>query len=645
MKAVLLATAVFAVAALSAAQQGVPATSTITVTSTDTAGVEAANDAECSKEITIYIDLSGTMTQRDPRQTNINRVPLNLIAETLTNFLSAPGFLQPEDTVSVKFFGSIVQTQATGNVDAVQLLTRLANTATWRSVVNGVRETDFKKFTDFDRVFSDIGSVGRNSQSGRQIIFIASDFAYDDRDQPTVDNVTVRTDSFRQGLELLRPLLKPGGDGRITQLVGIHAPDPTNPYDGEVARVVREDLRAAGVNLYQYNEDTTEAAKTLRNYFFGAVTARPADRPGIRVGGDNRVAIEIVNPNCDPVVVTGLTFRVGDQSVLIAVTPTELVNGAKEVRVDVDRLASLWNQEVTATPELQPGTTARTLASDPFWLGNWVRINQMSPYLYPSARRTGNTLVVASVSRSARANIEIAIRGVEPGDRTASFVLPSGSGESDVVFAFSLTDAQARQLSAAGATAEVSGNGAEIITNNTSAASQKVPLAASVIGTTGGWIAITQIISWSLLAFLFVWITIVTFVEAADVSLGDQFARWFWSTAALLPSLATSCLLWIRFGAVPVLDRWVWSMVLLRAFLVFATGFLILRTILVVMGWRYALQRRLSPGNVAVARRRWANAAIWCLAFAAFIFIIYTFFWQSPAAPPGHGELVSGVLR
>jgi hypothetical protein len=627
------------------AQQPTPPSTATVPTSTAAQSATPPADA-CKKEITIYIDLSGTMKKPDPLQANPNRVPLNFIAETLGRFVNKAGLIKPDDLVSIKYFGSIVQTQATGKNAVAALLSKLAGPDTWRTTVSGLSQTDFERYTDFSRVFNDIRDHVNNSGAVRQIIFVASDYAEDPPAAPTSPLTTQqRVDEFRKALAAVQPLLNSDRNvnGRV-QLVGVYAPDPPGGIDHDVATQTKAIARSAGMQLYQYNDDAVEAASTLQNYFVGAVTATPREKTTVTIGTDNRIGFLAANPNCDELVVVGLLFH-GNTDRSVEIPPLILVNGAREVRVEVDALSSVWNQDVTVTPVLRPGTGARTEASPRFWLGDWVKVTQLAPYIYPwGGRMSGSTLMTATVTESIRSTASITIRNIDPGDHPRVFTITKLGVPRQMTFGFDLTPAQISQFTSGQVSALIEGNPARLLTDSGAQPSLTVPLAAAVQGTTGNLIVFVQ---WSAILIIILlgllWMPVRIFWRHEGSSASGELAAYLRALLQLALGAFSTWLLTFTFGDIPIIDSsWVAVMVGVRALLVAFTSWTVLRAFVVNGGWRF-IEPRFLTNEMAVSRRHKVSLAIWMISLLLAAAVIYTFFWQPPASPSGLARVLSGA--
>jgi hypothetical protein len=651
MRKVLAAFFLWLVVSEALAQRPAPAPALLTSTSTAPAGTTGALREQadaCRKEISIYIDLSGTMKKPDPlqpnRRANPNRVPLNFIAETLGRFVTKAGLVQPDDIVSVKYFGSIVQTQATGKDAAAALLAKLAGPDTWRAAVSGLPQTDFERYTDFSRVFNDIRDHVNNSGAVRQIIFVASDYA---EDPPAVGpplDTNQRVEEFRKALAVVQPLLNSDRNvnGRV-QLVGVFAPEPPAGLDHDVSRGTKAIASSAGMQLYQYNDDAVEAASTLQNYFVGSVTAVPREKTSVTIGTDNRIGFLVANPNCDDIVVAGLLFR-GTAERMVEIPPLPLVNGTREVRIEVDALSSVWNQEVTVTPVLRNGTVARTEASPRFWLGDWVRVTQLAPYLYPwGGRAEGSTLVTATVTESIRSTASITIRNIDPGDRPRVFTITKEGLPRQMTLSFVLTPAQVPQLTSGQVSALIEGNNARLLSDTGAQTSLTVPLAAAVPCTTGTLIVVVQWCAFISIVLLAVGMLIRNFSRHEGLSTAGQFGAFGRALLQLVPGSIATALLSLEFGRMWGIDStWVWLMVGVRALLVSYTTWTLLRALVVNGGWRI-IERRFLPNHMAVHLRRVVSVVIAGLSIALFVIVWATFFWTPAASPNGNARVLSGA--
>jgi hypothetical protein len=614
------------------------------------AGTPTPPDDTCAKAVTIYLDASGTMTQ--PVRNRGSRLPISDVAQTLLRFISAENFLTATDTVTIKYFGSAVRTQAENRQAAAALLTQLADPASAPATVQALRTGDLRNLTDFSRLFDDIDNRVRNAPSRRQIIFIASDFAHDQLNNPGCpDDVGPRMQSFAAALARIRPRLEAlrasaaGASGRV-EIAGLFAPEGNCRSDNEVARQVQESLAAIGMRLYRYDEDAAEAALTINNQLTGTVTAQPATLGVARVGADDRVPFLVSNPNCVDASVAGLQFDVGDRVHKVEFEPFVVSGRTQEVRVEVAKLATAWNRDARVTPLIAPGTSLSVEPSATFWLGDWIRIRRLTPYLYPRTFREGEALVEATLERSLQAPGGLTVGGIDAGGRARLFQLPKGEGEELYLLPFNLNAALAARLSAAGATASLGTTGIRLLTDDSTAVANAAwPLTSSATS------AAADVVDWVgagtlfLYGGLFLLIVFSTFSRNADAETGEQIGVLFSRSKKLwVGSGASIALLATRFGTPYIPDIWMFLLTGWRAAATFLAVCFLLRAFLIERVWKGSVEPRLLPADRAVSyRRRW-NGVIYFVAFVTALAVLVSFF--GPASNPSSGtRIVKGVRK
>jgi hypothetical protein len=602
----------------------------------------------CAKAITIYLDTSGTMTQ--PMRNRGNRLPISDVAQTLLRFITAENFLTSSDTVTVKYFGSAVRTQAENRAASVALLTQLADPSTAAAAAAALHAGDLHNLTDFARLFDDLENRVKNAASRRQIIFVASDFAHDPLNNAGCpDDVAPRVQSFQAALARIRPRLteQPAQGGeplRRVEIAGLFAPEGSCRSDNEVARQVQEGLESVGVRFYRYDQDAAEAALTINNELIGTVTAQPTTPGVIHLGPDNRLPFVVANPNCVDARITALQFD-GPRTQRVDITPFVVSGSTREVRLDVDKVATLWNQDVRVTPVIEPGTSLNTEPSQSFWMGDWIRVRGMSPYLYPRSFREGQTLVAATVERSLRATAGLSVAGVDAGSRPRLFQLPRGGGEQLYMLPFDLNEALVGRLSGAGTMATLGTTGIRLLTDDTTAAANlTAPLTVAVASQAANWIDWVGAVTLGGHVLLLVMIVFTTYAKHGDDADG-QSAVWLPRVRKLVPgAVAAVSLLATRFGT-PFLDERIWALATWRAFASAVATFFLIRSALVEMLWKPYVEPRLLPAERAIRARRGWNGLIYALAVTIAVAALYLFFWAPPAAPPPGASVLQEVAR
>jgi hypothetical protein len=603
----------------------------------------AAQRDPCSRQVVIYIDLSGTMTKAAPFQRNQRLVPLNFIASTLLKFVSNPQFLRANDEVALKFFGTYVVTKAESRDEIAALLQQLAGSETWDSAIANDRGT-FSSKTDFGRAFADVANRVANSTAAQQIIFIASDFAEDPIALPTAAAAADRIRSFEAALQPVAPLLG-NGSGRKVQVVGIAAPTPVSETDRTVAAQVRESLRQRGVRTYDFNEDADEAARTLWNAFVTPIRAAPADGNLVRVAADQSISIRLQNDNCAEVQIGGVQFRGAARTVeQTFAEPVRLSNGNTDARVSTEKLTPLWNSEVEVVPLLAPGSAARTEPSARFWLGDWIRLSRPSARAYPRFFTSGDLLVNAAVERSLRGPALLSIRGAEPGGRPREFELDPGYSTQPTAFRFSM-DPGGSESWRGGLPLTISANGARIVEADAAPLPRlTLPVSTPLSSSVGRFIEGHQAVSLILLVYLVIAVFVRRASEDRDEKTRDAMSSVFRRLVPLTAPVLALIPLSVKLGHLPFADWWaVGFAVLVRALLAATVTHLLLSQWFFQGGLWRMFEPRLLENEDAVFRRTSARVVVWGVTAIVFFIILSDVFRAS--APPWASRLLAGAIR
>jgi hypothetical protein len=412
-----------------------------------------------------------------------------------------------------------------------------------------------------------------------------------------------------------------------------------------VGAEVQASLKTLGMRMYRYDEDAAEAAMSINNELKGAITAKPATPGVITIEPDNRIVFQISNPNCVDAKVTALTLTAA-RSQTLEITPITLSGAMKEVRVDVDKLSSVWNQDTTVTPVIAPGTSLSTEVSSPFWMGDWIRVRRLTPHLYPRDLREGQTLVDATLERSLRAPAGLTVSGIDAGSRSRLFQLPEGSGENLYVLPFDLNEALANRLGGT-ATANVGTTGIRLLLDEaTAVANAALPLTSPTSSDGARYI---EWIATAALSFYLVLIGIMifkTFSQHEDVEGRGQVAYLLSHVRKVAPGIFSSVLLaGTRFRSPLIPDTQMWLLVGWRAVAAGLSVFFLLRGYLVQIAWSQTIETRLMPADRAVRSRRTANAAMYMIAVMLALWIIYAFFIGPASHPPPGAAVLKGVTR
>ncbi|HEY0141352.1 MAG TPA: hypothetical protein VGF48_10685 [Thermoanaerobaculia bacterium] len=623
--------------------QPVPPATTSMPAQQDGVAAPPAQRDPCSRQVVIYIDLSGTMTRPAPDQRNATLVPLNFIASTLLKFVSNPQFIRGSDEIALKFFGTYVATKGETREDVTALLQQLAGSGTWQSAIANDRGTFVKK-TDFGRAFADVASRVSNSTAAQQIIFIASDFAEDPIRLPGAAAAADRIRSFEEALQPIAPLLGSSSASKV-QVVGIAAPTPVGETDRTVAAQVRELLRQRGVRTYDFNEDADEAARTLWNAFVTPIHAAPADGNVVRVGADQSITIRLQNDNCAEVQINGLQFRGASRVVEQTFSePVRLSNGKTNTRVTTEKLIPLWNSDVEVVPLLAAGSAARTQPSARFWLGDWVRVSRPSARAYPRIFTAGDLLVSAAVERSLRGPTLLSIRGGESDGRAREFEIEPGYTTQPATFRFRM-ESGTGDTWRSGLPLTISANGARLVESDASPLPEiTLPVSTPLSSTVGKFIEGHQTASLFILIYLVIAIFARRAAEDRDEKTRDAMSSVLRRLASLLLPAAGTFLLSVKFGHLWFAD---WSLVgvalLIRALLAAAVTHLLLSQCFFQGGLWRLFEPKLLDNEDAVFRRTFARIVVWSATAVVFIVFVSDFFRAS--APPWASRLLAGALR
>ena len=133
-------------------------------------------EAQCRKEVIVYLDISGSMrpTDRDPMTS-----PFARTVEALDALLEVADFVGDEDVVNVRLFGSTVRggLQAKGPRELSSLVARLRQNSTKDPL------TDFVLLAD-----DAAAQLSGDSPFERRLVIIASDFVHEHRLSQTREN-------------------------------------------------------------------------------------------------------------------------------------------------------------------------------------------------------------------------------------------------------------------------------------------------------------------------------------------------------------------------------------------------------------------------------------------------------------------------
>lgn len=599
--------------------------------------------AACTKSITIYIDLSGTMNKPEGAA---RKTPLNVIAATLRELLGTRDFLTISDTVTIKYFGSVVRTVSEERNPSIAQLERLAQA----SPEQVARETErqFNDFTDFEKLFDDVEQRLANAESKRQIIAIASDLAHDRLNQGCqTDNSAVRMSEFDAVLDkhpALAAALDPKGPlfGRV-RVVAFRAPRGACVADPKVSDHAAERLTKLHIPIREYNDDPLEAARTLSAQLAGTITAKPVQEGYATINDEGKVAFSLTNMTCDPVTVTGLRFdRIQN---VIDISPVHLDQESRTVTIDPSVVDSIWNSEATVEPVLDAKSSAHSGPSDPFWLGDMIKPRVVTPIVF-SRPRSGQTLLLMTGEFRLHSGGELTVGGIESNNQVRKFRLPPMTARS-LLLSF-LTDAGAvKQLTSGTAPISISlaaeGPRVAIPEDEKPSATKTMTIARGQESAGGRWL---NFILWEVLA---IWLIVLvlggTFVlwRRAGGRISDQ-VRWTkWLVPLFVVPAVAVYLVDRPLGDAPFHTDFMMLVAAgLRALLAAAAIGGLLRW-LTVHVWRRWPEPRLKPHRVAVSIRQTIQFATYTLLVITVVLLGYTILYTPATSPPFLATIHSGV--
>lgn len=598
----------------------------------------------CAKSVTIYIDLSGTMT----RSVRGTPTPLNTIASTLESLLRSDGFLGPGDRVAIKYFGTVVRTAAETRDDSIGLLRQLAASAP------AAPQELFTERTDFGKLFEDIRDRVQNASGERQIIAIASDLAHDN-DVATATDAEKRNENFDSIVAAntaVTAILQPQNPsyGRVT-IVAFKAPQssqaaPTNQIrpagtrapppqsasvDGEVAAHVETKLAGLGIRIRRYDEDPAEAARTLALQLAGTIGAAPIS-PGLAsITTGNRVTFALTNTTCDPVTVVALRFDGIPAAIPIA--PVRLEKEARVVTVNASDLDAIWNTTRKVEPVLEAGSVARTTQSEEFWLGDVIRIQSANPVVIERQRHDQTLLIVNGDLKIYAPGGSVTIRGVS-GDASGRRFVLEPMIRKQVVFSFPLQPHTERSVAAtAPGSISIAADGPRIIAaaDETPTQQKNLTIGRDRQSKAGAALTTAELLIIALWALLF----FATLARAAAGVSGQRFSRQVTGVVRrLIPVVVLP-----PFGYYVVsrdlgelfFEPIFGSPLLLAAILRGVTAFFLIgwlvRLNILKWIWGSLAERTFLPNEIAVERRLAADIAWLLIAGAVLLWVVLSVIW------------------
>ncbi|MCU1231959.1 MAG: hypothetical protein JWO97_4843, partial [Acidobacteria bacterium] len=373
---------------------------------------------ECRTDLTIYIDLSGTVTASRRGQP----APLRTLAEMLSRLLAQDErFASGGDRVRIIALGAeakpLLDIEGLDSQSRDSLRETLANftTSDWKksAAVKNITDLDeFAKRTDFQSLFDDVADRVIGSSSGRrQILIIASDFA----DDPVNDcDAGKRTAHLRLALssfvarEGIQEAFAPEADHQ--------------PYAQMILLATRPSTRCSGLDA-TLSGDLLDGLTPLRPHLIkdfdekGAVQLatdiRERSAAAIRTGhvgaNGSRLTFRIFNPTCSDVTIDRVILsrtNSGPTSTGYSIPLRNPVTVTTEKResdlVEVEHpQVKTWRN---ATLTLQPLANGVKSVPVEFWNGDSISIDHASPTLLPQIGSEGKLVMVVDLTVNAEDN-------------------------------------------------------------------------------------------------------------------------------------------------------------------------------------------------------------------------------------------------
>jgi hypothetical protein len=621
---------VMLIAATSAAQSpprsSVPATASAT-----SASPSAEQGAVCDKDITIYLDLSGSMTAQRP-----DGAPVTKVASTLDQMLATEGVLGGADTVTIKIFGPSVETWVDDRKQIKGALDRL-------KIAPASVASEFRRLndvTDFGPLLADIESRLTNSGTRRQIFIVASDFAHDPRNE-NCQNVESRNAAFddvaRRLPGITAALDSDSAASARVRFVGFQAPPGC---DAAVSKHVVDFLAGKGVTIVSTDADAKETARRASLEVSGLVMAMPLKRGAASIAADGNVAFRVVNGTCGDVRVTHLRFSGTPEP--LEIEPTTVRMGSSVVYLASSSLSSIWNSTQTVEPVLSGPVGARSVKSEQFWLGDAIRVDSMEP-LIADRWANGRVALVLKGEIALKRPSTISVSGLRRGGALQFHLRPIVAAEVALTAPYERElwrDDQERQVTITSTGPRILGRDA--VPAVTLDVKLTVPTrwkAGPILDWVGAFLILLWLVTLLIRIFWHVGGTIDEPGSTGFARVGGEVAGAvvqllgvLFTAGVPLPSVAGADYL-------PVLAA-AW-----RALALGVATYFIIRNTIVRSWWRHVLERQLLPNDAAVSRRHLAGWVLFLLPLILGVLIIYGVAIDPREVLPMLTPLFRGVLK
>jgi hypothetical protein len=364
----------------------------------------------CRNVVTVYVDFSETITGRAGHD---EAAPLHTMVRALRNLLTTGGkLLRDGDALSIVAFGNgavellrvdVMNDQSRARLDRELMHFTGSEWRTSSLVRDKIEDLGaFSVTTRLDSVLDSIGGqIEKSGSQDRHLILIASDFAHDD------DNSCVSADhigKFAGRFDLFAKKHRDAFVGSviqspIAQTMLLSVPAAVRRRCGAADTVVAADVLRRWAVLEPHRvEDlqrfsAEELEEEIDERFSSAVRIENA-----RKTAKTEITFKVVNPNCTEVTVRAVTLQASN-AVPVEIPLQRQIRlsrskPSEEITVTSPALSDLANQIVKIAPVVG---RFRTRAAD-FWMGDTIRLGNVTPRLYPRLGPSGRMLLVVETN-------------------------------------------------------------------------------------------------------------------------------------------------------------------------------------------------------------------------------------------------------
>jgi hypothetical protein len=388
----------------------------------------AAPEQRCRNLVLVYIDLSETMTGLPG---NDRSVPLYKIAGMIRMLLTdRSNLLRDGDALAIIAFGHHVQplyaSERISETERARLNAELdiLTSSQWRdapivhNAIGNLRE--FHLTTDFGPVFADIATRLQTSQFDRKIVIIASDFAHDP------DNSCSASEHSRDFAQKFEAFATPPVQNRFApsddaipsaQLMLLRVPAEVSKRcktaDLEVSTGVIKSLRV--LKPHEIEDVSARTAEDLGGRIEDEFSARVRIQNPRKASSD-AIAFEIENPNCSNVRISNVQVGIDGHSISVPLSQPQTLG-----RLEVSKTLMIQSPKLEVFDDhfvdISPAIAGVKTVSTKFWMGDTLRLDRLTPRLFPRFVGSGRVLLEVDVSVNAQKErkFRITLKPIEPG--------------------------------------------------------------------------------------------------------------------------------------------------------------------------------------------------------------------------------------